>query len=98
MSFRLIRSEAWFTSDEIAGAPGLDSRKPEISPASTQWDMKLLLPLDDRLCKLETVVVSLLGGILVLVREARHQMVNQTMDCIRNSGAAIGGHDCILVV
>lgn len=40
--------------------------------------------------------MPLVGRVPVVLGIAGHQMVNQTVDCVRNSGAALVGHGCIL--
>ena len=41
--------------------------------------------------------MSFVGGILVFLGINGHQVVNQTVDCARDSGSAVGGHGCILL-
>jgi hypothetical protein len=62
-----------------------------------EWDGEVAL-LEYRPHKLEAGVVSFVGRVLVVVGFAGDQVINQTVDGIRNSGVPVAGHGCILPV
>lgn len=55
-----------------------------------------VLPVKDVPHELEAGIVSLLGGLLVVVGAAGHQMRDQAVDGIRDSVALVVGHGCIV--
>lgn len=98
MSLRLMRSEAWFTSDEMAGDPGLQGRQHMIlAQQPTCSSCSSCLPLKDVAHKVKAGIVPFLDRLLVVVGTRGHQVRDQAVDGIRHSVALIVGHGCCMV-
>lgn len=85
MSLRLIRSEAWLTSEATAGVSGL-----QLGQESTILCNRTSEPLKNGLDELKASVVTLLGHSLIFCWIGGDDVCDEAVDGIGN---AIGRHD-----